>query len=122
MLPKYRICHADYPHLTWPGNMIGLLDPLPGRCTSWGAWALQQVGNRKATECNVLREMNDCSLLAAWPFLFQLVWETPEDLRSEKVAELFLSVRIKDGLFAFIMLPVPLARAWPYWKIWSSSG
>lgn len=40
VLPKYRICHANYRHLTWPGNMIGLLDPLPGRCTSLGPWAL----------------------------------------------------------------------------------
>ncbi|CAF9905941.1 MAG: hypothetical protein ALECFALPRED_001915 [Alectoria fallacina] len=130
-LPEYRKWWSVNSGFVWPGLMRGLLKPLTGRCTGLKSLTLRKVGDRNVEECDVLRRMNECSLLAEWSSFIESVSGTLEEFQFEQgprqefqfgVRGGVHPVRTMDRLFGSIVFPVLLAGPWPCLKVMEVRG
>ena len=89
------------------------------------------MGDRNIEECDVLRGMNECSLLAEWSSFIESVSGTLEEFRFEQGPRQEFQfgirggvhpVRIMDRLFGSIVFPVLLAGPWPCLKVMEVRG
>lgn len=131
ILPQYRKWWSADSDFVWPGLMRGLLKHLTGRCTGLKSLSLRKVGDRNVEECDLLRGMNECFLLAEWSAFIQSVSGTLEEFRFEQgprqerqfdTSIRVHPVRMMDRLFGSTVFPVLLAGPWPRLKMMEVRG